>query len=803
MKKASIILILVLLTVSAVFVFQLDRYKKDGTVVVNGLSKPVTIHRDEAGIPYIFAESIDDAFFAQGWIVAQDRLFQLEVVRLIAQGRLAEVAGESVLKQDKIIRALDLRSIAKKNGNNLDKAMRAHMAAYANGINAYIAGMGDEFPATLKLNGIDNVQPWSVDDLLTATAFSDWITGGAYEPKILRSLLQEKLGKNKAAFIDAPVLRPATTQSKEAQKMSLGILNSIKTLQSFNIDPYAVGSNTWVVDGGKTSSGKPLLANDPHLDPRLLPGIWYPVAIFTPQWKIAGATGATLPGVAFGRNQFVAWGITNSYGDVLDLYEEKLDENNPANYLDNAQSVPFKTRSEIFRIRNPQNGSVTEQKITIRFTARGPILNDLGLIDSQTSAKETLISLRTAIAEFPAQGLGNVELNFARNLSEARAAIGNISAPINFSIADREGNIGIQSSGFIPLRTNPESSAVISPAEKNIWAGKIAPEELPNIINPENGFAIAANQYLPDENYPYYFSAYGAHTFRYERIRELLNNRDKLGVQDMFEIQQDVFNKFAESVTPILINALQKNGSEKDAYRKLAQKLDEWNYQDQASEVGPTIFQSLIRHLFKRTYSDELGSELSKKYLAHPYLWQNSLQTALLSTSSEDFSYFDNLDTPEKETKTDIINMAAADTVAELTDLFQSSDMEAWQWGKVHQIIFKGPALPLEAVASVLGRSSQPFDGSGETVRRAKYSYDKPYSATVIQSALMVVDMGVDDKFILNIPGGNSGRQFSRDLTAMLDDFLQKKPSYIFFDKQSIEGKSKHRLSLIPNQPAM
>lgn len=789
-----------------------DRYQQDGTVELDILDAPVQIVRDGQGIPYILAATLDDAIRAQGWVTAQDRGFQLEFERYLSSGRLAELLGEPALKSDIELRLAGTARLGRRHAALLGAADRHFFELYLQGLNAYIATQSREQPFGFGMLGM-TPKPWSLDDLMTLRYFLSWQSSVNWKAELIAQDIIDRVGAARAAQIRpasinpddeggsgldepaAPVAAVAAALAAPEPRTSAGPREPARhaawdAMPAWDADAipgrWTLGSNEWVTSGARSTSGAPVLANDPHMDARTLPGIWYPVGLVTPGFRAVGATGPGIPGIAVGRTSHVAFGVTNAYGDVVDLYIETEDPARPDHYLEGGKSWPFEIIEETIRVRNRPGGSeFHDVPLRIRLTHRGPVISDHGF----GSAGGRLLSMRWSAPEAMAPDIGAFALFTAKSVDEARAAVLQMTEPYNYVIADMAGNIAHATGGRVPRRLRGDGSQPVAVTDGvDNWAGFIPPEQMPGQVNPARGWVGNANHRTIARSFTTPYSTYFASSWRYRRMVELLDGTRKLSAADHWAFMRDTRNLMAERIAPVMSGALLAG----DDTRELGELLARWNHQDDADAAAPAIFQSVYRHFAQRVFQDDLGPELATRYLASYYLWQERLAMML---AEPDNGWFDDRATPERESRDDLFRLAARDAMAELGPRLGSA-AAGWRWGKIHTVTFFSPLIPGKAAAGILGGGTHPFPGSGETLSRGTYNFNAPYEATTIASMRFVADLGDPDKVMAVLTGGASGRQFDPHLKDQTPAWLDGELRYWWFSDQAIAEHKASELTL-------
>lgn len=829
----------------------LNHYQGDGKTRLQGPRERIKLTRDEKGMAYVHARSLEDALFAQGFASAQDRLFQMDLSRRSAEGRLAEILGPALRDADVQMRTIGFHRHALRHEALLDDENRRFFEAYAAGVNAYIENRKSEYPLEFRLVGYAP-EKWQVADSLAILYLMGWGSAANINHEIIAQTLIEKVGLEKALEIfpvnvnpdagrpdaaipmdldvvttesietepveemleaapaeeteAAPTPVPAPAAPAEAEEeyleeefieedepVALGIdLLKDRKLTAFLSGParqLEVGSNNWVVSGPLSPNLKPVVSNDPHLSVNLLPGPLYPVGLFGPDFRIVGAGVAGIPGMVIGRNSHIAIGATNAYGDTQDLYIETVDPQNPGNYLEGGVSVPFEVLTETVRIKGGKTGGAREEQITIRSTPRGPVVSDL-LPGLKT---DKVVTLRWSAFETMGPALGLDVLFKARTVADIRRGLANVTViGLNFVFADERGGFGWHTTGRVPIRTRGDGTIPLAVTDGvDDWTGYIPFHEMPHRTNPERGWLGTANHKVVTDDYPYYYSSYFSPYYRYERMTQVLDAEGKKSIEDHWALQRDIKNLMAERLAPIMAAAL----LEDEQTKPLGEILKSWDYMDRASDVAPAIFQSVYRHFANRVYADELGPEAAATMLDTYYFWQVRLEQMVTEGTSP---WFDDVSTADRaETRDDLFRAAALETIGEFAPRFLNDPRE-WKWGRIHQMRFVNPIRRNGFLSDCLGGGSHPMDGSGETLYRAIYPFSKPYGVYASAAMRMVVDLGDEEKVLAVMPSGVSGRTFDRHFTDQVKAYMNGDKLYWWFSDEQIDRHAEHRLIIDP-----
>jgi penicillin amidase len=787
MKKIllfGLLLVAVLLAGGTLYAPYLDSYDAGGSATLGSLSAPVRVVRDAKGMPYIFAATPIDAIRAQGFVAAQDRLFQMEMMRKLAWGRLSEMAGESGIGIDTQVRLWNIPALARRQAGMLNATERDWHQAYAEGVNAYLVERADELPRLVA-----DPQPWILEDVLAIQYFNIWGSTTNWREELLSQSLIDRLGPQRAALISQLTINPDSPAGTSTASDYRYLLPDLQLQTNIDTSPAdGNGSNAWVTGASRSAGGAPILASDPHIDARRLPGFWHPMGLITPQFRVVGGGTPGVPGVGIGRTNHFAWGATNGYGDVVDLYIETVDPQNPANYLEGETSIPFTVREELLRIRDGEaEGGFREQLLTIRETRRGPVISDHGM--SVASGK--VLSLRWAIPEFIGDSMGMRDMLLAHNTEQVLAALGKLAVPLTYVVADYQGNIARKGSGFIPRRLRGDGAAPFPVTDSSDnWDGRIPGDEMPTVLNPARDWVGSTNHRIVPEDYPHVYSTFFAHSWRYRRLLEEMLAKPVWDSKDHWQMQLDSKNMLAVRLAPLMAAAI----IDDESTRAMGELLQAWDFVDDKAQAAPLVFQSMLRHYARLVVEDDLGKELAGKYLNDYYYWHERIAAITLA---EDSRWLDDQRTDLVETREDLFRRAALAAMGELAPNL-GSDPRVWKWGDVHTITFSHPILQGNALAQWFGGGTHPMDGSGETLNRAAYKYDDPYVVTFFASMRMVADLSDPDKIEAHIPGGTTDRLFHDQFKDQLPDWITGTPNYWWFSDSAIEKHAVSELHLNP-----
>jgi penicillin G amidase len=791
---AAVMVVLILLVVLSFP--RLNDFQREGRLVLSGLKGEVKVVRDEKGMAYIHAADENDLIRAQGFVTAQDRLFPMQLTRLFATGRIAELAGEKGKKSDILMRTIGFARQARKHEKILDERTRRIFQNYVDGVNAFIAA-GKDLPLEFHLAGI-KPEPWTIADSLAILYYMAWNSAANLKTEVIAQMLAEKLGETKARELmpininpDDPLLAAKPRIGNGAVRARLNLAGDARMMDLLRETEGSlrIGSNNWVTSGTLSASGRPVLANDPHLDARILPGPWYPAGLITPQIRAVGVTIPGLPGMVAGRTDRIAVGMTNSYGDAQDLYVETIDPANPANYLEGRKSIPFETLPETLRIKDGKaSGGFREERITILLTRRGPVVT--GILPDLKSRR--VVTVRWSPFETMTPSLGLDRILMARSIQDIRGAIGTLTAiMLNFVFADTDGRIGWQTSGRLPIRTRGDGTFpfVITDGQDN-WSGWIPYEKMPASYDPPRGWLGTCNHFTVRSDYPYYFTSHASPSYRYRRLAEVLAKPGKKTLDDHWALQRDEMNVMAREIAPVMAQAL----LHRPDTTELGSLLERWDFRDRADQAAPLIFHAIYERFALEVFRDELGDELAREMLGDWYFWQERLQRMVREGESP---WFDDQRTPAKEGMAELFHRAAVAVIAE-AKAGGAADPTKWRWGDRHRITFVSPLRREGTGSAFFGGGAHPMDGSQETLYRASYDFNRPYDVTMSGSLRMIADLGDSDKVLAALPGGVSGRLFTGHYRDQITPFMNGEKRYWWFSDREIANHAKTEQTLSP-----
>lgn len=796
----------------------------EGTIKLPGLEQPVSVVRDQWGVPHISAHGLDDLAYAQGYVTAQDRLFQMVENRAIAQGRLAELFGpgsdNSLVDADTFLRTLNLYQSAQTELFSIDPLVRGELQSYADGVNAFISShagnsLTNSLPLEFKTLGIAP-EPWKPVDSLAYGRVVALSLDENWHTKYARAMVLAKVGPdvtnalypsypstNPTLFTANGLAAPITAASPlaqtsparlsvtpQARDAAAALANSsimrgadvVQQLLGGLTD--ALGSNDWVIDGTKTVTGEPLLANDPHLGINM-PSIWYEIGLRGGGMDVIGYSFPGDPGVVIGHNDRIAWGVTNVGADDTDLYLETLDPTgHPGQYLSDGQWLPLQTRQETIKIRGEK--PIT---ITVRSTRHGPLLND-----AVSNLKGTPpVALKWTALQSGYSFAGFFQIDFAHTWQEFLQGVSNISISQNFVYADVDGNIGYRMSGLLPIRSaDNDLLPVDGSTSAHDWKGYVPQEQMPILFDPPTHMIVTANNQIVPHDAAVYVTANWDHGYRARRITDLLTAKATYSVGDFENIQADVKNIPAATLAPQLVSA--GNGAGGDAALG-AKLLSGWDDTMSRDSVAAAVFEVTAGNLLRDTIEPALGNDLYGIYRGN--YSPSGVFNALLNLSAKPTAPFAS-SAQDMQAK---MAQALAQSVGQLRSRF-GEDTSKWQWGKLHEARFAHPLATVSPLNLIFGVSPLERPGDSVTVNvggDGGFSADAPnYDQKTVSSMREIIDLSNLDNSVWITTTGESGEPFSGHYSDLIPLWDQNKYQQMDYSPDTLTAAHIHVLTLKP-----
>lgn len=747
------------------FTFRLSLPPRKETVHVPGLQSGVTIVWDRWGIPHLKADNEHDLFLATGYIQTRERLWQMDLIRRLAHGRLAEIIGQPGVQFDIRSRALGFSTCIEKDYQKLSGEMKELLAAYAQGVNAYMDSLKWNWPPEFIVLRY-RPERWRIEDTLGVKHVLAMGLAADLNSEIQRLNIVKLTGQRGLEIVEPGI------DFLPDPEVRLDCLN----LSWMDRGPV-MGSNNWVISGQLTETGMPFLANDPHLSISV-PPIWMEISLECPDFMVSGMTVPGVPIVVIGHNQYIAWGVTNSYLDVQDIYVEQVNPENES-YLRNGKWKPLNFRQEEVRIR----GRKEPQVMKIAWTEEGPIISPF-LLNS-----EIPVSLRWTLYEGDNTVAGLYLINKARNWEEFCQGARLFENPSqNFVYADVAGNIGYYLAGKIPVRKK-ESAVYPYPGwrEDSLWGGCLREEEKPNQFNPPSGFIVTANNKISPDGYDHYLGYDWLSADRKQRIEELITARPRHSVESLIAIQNDVYSRRAERVRMVLSQIRLSNPAAEEA-RKL---IIQWSGQVREG-LAPAIFEVFWDRLQELTFGDDFGSYYHQ--IAGYFRAKEAGLERILD--KPDSIWFDLRETPKMETREEIIEKALLDALDYLRHKF-GRDQERWDWATLHRLSYTH-LLGQKWFLGFFNCGQYPMIGDATTVR-ASFS-NGSWETSGGASCRLIVDLSDLDKSLAVITSGESGHFLSPHYRDQISLYLNSLYHPWVFSEAAVSRAGKRIERLVPEK---
>jgi len=773
--------------------FHVSLPQYSGSKQLPGVDDSVEVFFDEYATPHVFATNEKDLFYVSGYLMARERLFQLSLSAASGRGELSLFIGDDRLSSDIYLRTFGIPFIAKELDKKLDDKTRKLLSAYCQGINDWIDESENNWPIEFRILRSKPIK-WKTSDVIAFSRLMAYELQQSWKGEIILGALVEELGIKYAKGLfpndpdDIMIATPYNNMGSFYNKISE---EERKIRSLIGMDGTVMGSNSWVINGNKTESGKPILSNDPHLGTKH-PSWWYEMHLKGGKFNISGVCLPGMPIPIIGQNENAAWGFTNIMIDDMDFFIEKINPNNPNQYKHDNGWKEITIRKETIKLK-----SGSDTTITVRSTHHGPIITD---IHGSLKNSKKQISM-TWSGHFMSDELPTlIKMATIKNWDDFSDAVKTFSVPgQNIIYADINGNIGWRPAVKIPIRKNA-NNLLPRPGEDSAydWNGFVPFNEMPFLLNPKKGFIATANNKTIDDSFPYYISNQWASPSRIKRIEEMLKDKTSTNLDYMQEIQMDQKSHLALEIVNHLLKT--KSNDNNKWLNKGHNILSEWDFIESPNSKGALVYHYILNALLKNIYGDEMN-KIGENYLIdfvnQPMVPVRSMISLLRAPNS---IWFDDINTNEVESKSQILEKSIVDGIRLLEKDFGNNDNN-WKWSKTHTIT-QSHAMGSQKILNTLFNFNLgpfPSGGSSGSINKAEYKLLKDFDVAVAPSMRRIVDFNNlnETKFIL--PGGQSGLQNSPHYKDQSELYKLGKYRTTYFDENYIRLNIKNRLVLLPN----
>ena len=752
LKRILLALLVLIVVIAAVIYFWMKSTAPDysGKVHLPGLKNKTAVVYDAYGIPHIKAQNAHDAYFAFGYAHAQDRLFQMAMLRRVVQGRLAEIIGKDMVKTDEYLRVLSLDQTARRSAEefmkNADEPAKQDLLAYVDGINAFIKH--GPLPIEFTLMGFKPA-PFTVQDVFGIVTYISLTFTSALAEDPLYYRIYEKYGDAYLKDLDADSATVSHMENAQKSTLLAGLVKNIRKIQDLIPMPIWEGSNNWVISRERSKSGKVMLANDTHIK-YSQPAVWYEADIRYPGFHLYGYYLAGVPFALVGHSDYYAWGLTIFPFDNMDLYAEEQNPDNPGQYFYKGQWHNYRVQYDTVKVKGGE-----KIPFRIRYTVHGPLLNSV--VQNITLKKDVPVSLWWAPMHLKTTSMEALyQINNATDLESFQKGVSLIDiVGLNVVYGDADNNIAWWGAGRIPVHpagVNPRLILDGASGKADI-AGFYPFEKNPHAINPPEGILNTSNNAPPPVDgvvYPgYYF-----HGYRAARVKKLLLSQPKWSLKEMERVQLDVHSDRDLRLVNLILNNL----GDYKGDPKIVADLQNWDGNYDTASTGAVIYTQLLYYVLREALLDEVGEKDFKKLMGS-YMFRGSIEHLLTDKNSV---WWDNVKTKAVETRSDIFKKAFAETVVALKQNM-GTDMKTWKWGRVHQLTNEHPIGKKPPFDKYFNVGPFPMQGSNEVVDKEGFVYNEHGVYPVFSGPALrfLIDFSDVNHALSVIPTGQSGNVFS------------------------------------------
>ncbi len=769
-------------------------YGKD--LVLDGLRDEVTVYRDRYAVPHIYAKNEHDLYLATGYCMAQERLWQMDLIRRATQGRLSEIFGEEMVDVDLLLRALRIEAKSMAVMARTDAAVTAAGMAFCDGVNQYIRKNRGNLPLEFTILGYEP-EEWKPVHSVNLIGYMAWDLTMPWGIETVLDQVRRKVGDG---LFDDIVPHVERTRSSiygrggvmDADREYANVLfASMNVLEDMGLTVFNA-SNNWAVSGTRSASGKPLLSNDMHLGLNA-PGIWMQMHQCV-EGKDGGeplldVTGVAVPGAPFvvsGHNRKIAWGMTNVMIDDMDFFMEKTDPGKPDKYLYRGQWRDMEVRKETIRIKG---GRSAEKKL--RFTVHGPVISEFRNIS------DAVVTMHWVGNYFSNEVETMYRLNRASDWESFKAALRTFRAlSQNIAYADVKGNIGIYCASAIPIRKKGNGMGLVPGwTDEYEWSGFVPFEQQPSLYNPPSGMVVSANN-RTSPTFPHYVSRWYYPPYRYDRIVEMIREKEKLTVEDYTRMHNDRKSALVALMKPGIVAVAEKMSGLNELELKALDLLRQWDGTMDRDSAAAALFEQFYYEFIVNTFRDRMGEELFDKYTSERVTIAYAIEQLW---GNHDSGWFDDPATKDRrETFDDVAAKSFRGAVARLEALF-SGNTKRWRWGELHTLTLKHPLGSVAVLDLLLNLNRGPYQvgGSYHTVCPYSYKPGKPFKSDDGASQRHAYDLADWDRSLTVIPTGTSGIAGSRHYCDQTDLYVNGRYHPDYFTREKVIKNAAYTMKFV------
>lgn len=770
------------------------------TITAGQLGEPVDVHWDPYGTPYIYANNEHDLYFTVGYIHAQERLWQMTLSQIAAEGRFAEFLGKDLIPIDLHQRTLGFWHTAGIIESETPDFLLQILQSYSDGVNHFISNNPRSLPVEFSLLGMEPIR-WTPRHTIALTRLMAWDQNNHWWSELSFALLAEKMPPSQLrqyipVYDDIhPTLLDEAGSSTVTEQLFPFFERELALRSMLNKRGYPAGSNAWAVQGSKTVSGHPILAGDPHMG-LSIPGIWFELSLSTPDHQITGATIPGSPFVILGQDRYKAWSMTNIMADDTDFFLEMSPTDSPGYYVADSLGLPssltpFDERLELVRVKDAD-----DRIHLVRSTKNGPVIS--GIHPGGELLGERTVTLAWTGHRVSHELLALYRMNRAATMEEFREAVREFHTPgMNFIYADREDNIAIFTGVGLPIREQNPLLFREGWIPEREWRSDIPFDQLPHVVNPERGFVAHANNKLHTDSYPYHISHFWEPHYRISRIEDFLEATDSIRISDMQSLQNDITSLHAVEIVERILPILRNSSSE--LVQTAIPYLENWDYRYHPSSTAASLFDLFFLNYSREVLAGNIGNDLYDLLIELEHLPVIIASRFLTSGTPFFLSPAD----------ADPVTQSMEKAVAELIERFGTEPF-SWRWENLHTITLRPPLLGEAAlnpdsplllrliVNNLLSRGPYPATGNSMTVSKSQYSWHRPFETELGPSIRRIIDFSEPGRSLSVLPNGQSGNPFSANFSDQTDMWLEGRYRFIYSDSTFFRQTTYRTMRFIP-----